>query len=277
MTETADHKNNLLALLSSLTESAPEQKKSDEELALGPVSVRNLDLQIDSTGIGLNANGKIGGKQILGLKFGDMGLHVNLNNATLAQLKLRDVGLQFDKPDFKLDVSVAPAISVEHVEMISKAAEQLSAGKFDDITAGIGDAFISGPNGEKYKWLDTLLGKIKVLIILIQINVPVKMFQEQLMTLSTPKSDGMSLLNLLGIENVKVDMKPDNLIEIQPNVTLPSVLSAKVKIAPFSIGIADDQGQSLIKIDVDGISMTGSGNQTLSPTIKLEMNSASIF
>jgi hypothetical protein len=83
------------------------------------------------------------------------------------------------------------------------------------------------------------------------------MFQEQLMTLTNPSADAASLFGGVGLESAKVEMLPDNLIEISPCVTLPaSLLSFNIDVSPFSVGLASDDGQDLITIAVDNLALS---------------------
>jgi hypothetical protein len=137
---------------------------SGPELTLGPATVSHLDVKVDSTGLNIKADGKLTGDQIITVKFDEMGLDLTLNSEPLATVKITNLDLVEKIADFKLDAGVAPSINMtpRGIESANLATERLIAGKFDGLTAGIGNAYMRGPGGKRYKWMDEFLGAVKV-------------------------------------------------------------------------------------------------------------------
>ncbi|KAJ3222530.1 hypothetical protein HK099_002203 [Clydaea vesicula] len=243
-------------------------EKSDSAIAAGPVLIDQIDVNVDAKGISVKADGHFVKRSPINLEFGKINVGINLGSeaqlASVASLQVNGIKLSEHDPNFKLDVSLIPKIG--DAQIVSKAVGSLLAGQYDGIYAGVSDIFIQGPNNVVIPWLDTALSQINI-------KVPLKSFQEKLMTMSNPSSAG-SLLGDLAINDLSVAMAVNNTINIQPNITIPAFLKAKVNVMPFTAAISDDNGVKLIDLSLGAISLTGSGPQTLAPPIKLVLNPA---
>ncbi|KAJ3386770.1 hypothetical protein HDU92_002311 [Lobulomyces angularis] len=243
-------------------------EKSDSAIAAGPVLIDQIDVNVDAKGISVKADGHFVKNSPINLEFGKINVGINLGSeaqlASVASLQVNGIKLSEHDPNFKLDVSLIPKIG--DAQIVSKAVGSLLAGQYDGIYAGVSDIFIQGPNNVVIPWLDTALSQINI-------KVPLKSFQEKLMTMSNPSSAG-SLLGDLAINDLSVAMAVNNTINIQPNITIPAFLKAKVNVMPFTAAISDDNGVKLIDLSLGAISLTGSGPQTLAPPIKLVLNPA---
>lgn len=93
------------------------------------------------------------------------------------------------------------------------------------------------------------------------------------MTLSSPQQTGSSLKNAFIMDDLKIDLLPNNLITVKPTVTIHKFIPAEINLAPFSFQILSDDGLNLMNVAVDAINLNGTGKQTLSPQISIELNS----
>ncbi|KAJ3382601.1 hypothetical protein HDU92_004665 [Lobulomyces angularis] len=240
-----------------------------DPLAVGPVLANKLNVEVNGNGINVDAGIQWTKKPYFaGIQSKGLGGSLTINKKILGGAAIGPLALEYGKPDFDLSVKVFPNISATDIPEIASVVKRVTAFNFDNVNIGVANLYMKDQNGVNAAFVQTLSDNL-------DLQVPLKAFQEQIMTFaSSPMStDGASqLLSMFTINDISLDMKVNNTISILPNITMPSFIEAKIDILPFSFDLASDDGIELIHISVGGIGFTGEGNQTIAPAIGIVLS-----
>jgi hypothetical protein len=141
----------------------PPVQFQKSKLELGPATVENLDLSIDSGGIKLKCDAKLDGKiQPYQAQFPRITASIHVDQRALAQFYINDLDLRLNDYDFKLDAGVVPIISETDISGVLESLGRVLSGDDVPVKAGINRIFLQLPSNITYDWMTLVVGEINV-------------------------------------------------------------------------------------------------------------------